>query len=81
MGEWENKYYVDFRFIIEKAEEVADACEKADAMIKEATDEVWYTIAKVTTMQKNPNKKHPFQWELSSVRWEDPRSEFKEEGE
>lgn len=72
MGEWEKKYYVDYRFIVEVAEDIGDACDKADAMIKEATDEVWYTISKATTMQKNPDKKH-FPWGISSVRWEDPR--------
>ena len=73
MSEQKNRYYVDYRFIIEKAEDMGDAADKADALIKEATDEVWYTISKVTKLQKNPNWDFDV-WQTCSVRHEDPRS-------
>jgi len=76
MGEWSNKYYVDFRFFVENAEDMGNAADKADALIKEATDEVWYSISKVTKLQKNPNKKI-IPWEICSVRMKDPRSNQK----
>jgi len=77
MGDWPNKYYVDFRFIVENAEDMGDAADKADALIKEATDEVWYTINKVTKLQKNPNRKLAV-WQICSVRFEDPRCQKSE---
>ena len=55
---WINRYYVDFRFIVEVAENHGDAADKADALIKEATDNVWYTINKVVKQQRNLNNKH-----------------------
>lgn len=66
MGEWPTRYYVDFRFIVENAKDEGEAADKADALIKEATDDVWYTIDKITKLQKNPNKKH-LPWEICSV--------------
>jgi len=73
MSEWPTRYYVDYRFIVEKAEDMGDAADKADALIKEATDNVWYTINKVTKVQQNPNLEHKI-WSPAMVRWEDPRS-------
>lgn len=50
------EYYVDFRFIV-KVESRTDAVEKAEAMIKEVTDDVWYTIiqSKKAGVEKNGN--------------------------
>jgi len=62
---------VDYRFIVTDAEDLGDACDKVDAMIAESTDEVWYTIAKVTKLQPNPNR--PNTWQTCEVKWNDPR--------
>ena len=73
MGEWPTRCYVDYRFIVEKAEDMSEAADLADELIKEATDNVWYTISKVTRAQQNPNLEHKI-WQTASVKWEDPRS-------
>ena len=53
---WPERWYVDFRFIVENAKDHKDAADKADALIREATDEVWYTINKVVKQQKNTSR-------------------------
>ena len=73
MGTWPTRYYVDYRFIIENAEDLSDAADKADLLIKETTDKDGYTIIKVTKVQQNPKLKHKI-WQSASVRFEDPRS-------
>jgi len=44
-------YHVDYRFIVKNADSHAEAIEKTDALIKQSTDDVWYTINEVTEYQ------------------------------
>jgi len=76
---WPTRYYVDFRFIVENAKDHSDAADQADALIKEATDNVWYTIDKVTKMQKDPTREHAL-WHIAAVKSGDPRT-IKSKGE
>lgn len=55
---WDERYYVDFRFIVDKAESHRDAVDQVEALISEATDGVWYTIDKVAKQQKDPKREH-----------------------
>ena len=74
---WPTRYYVDVRFIVEEADDHGDAADKADALIKDATDNVWYAIDKVTKAQKNPNLEHSF-WHIAAVKSGDPRNPVEE---
>ena len=46
-----NKYYVDYRFIV-RAKDEYEAAKKADELISWASDDVWYTIDKITLVPK-----------------------------
>jgi len=67
------KYYVDFRFIVENAKDVRDAAGRAEALINEATENVWYTIDKVTRLQKNMKRKEADLYQACEVKYGDPR--------
>ena len=45
------KYYVDYRFIVDANDE-EEANKKVDDLIGEATDDVWYTIARIIEAEK-----------------------------